>query len=86
LKKQSQNYGSQFQVPGSAVTARNVDLKKQSQFMPGLMGVTPFMRGDYDNIPHCEVQENKANKACSERSRMDQLGRSEFGVPSSAVR
>jgi hypothetical protein len=31
LKKQSQNYGSQFQVPGSAVTERNGDLKKQSQ-------------------------------------------------------
>jgi hypothetical protein len=31
LKKQSQNYGSQFQVPGSAVTARKGNVKKQSQ-------------------------------------------------------
>jgi len=39
------------------------DLKKQSQFVPGLMGVTPFLKGDYDNKPACGADENKAKRS-----------------------
>jgi hypothetical protein len=37
------------------------NLKKQSQFVPTMIGVTPYSKGDYDRIPLCGVQENKAN-------------------------
>jgi hypothetical protein len=37
------------------------DLKKQSQFTPGLMGVTPFMEGDYGDISPVGDVKNKAN-------------------------
>jgi hypothetical protein len=61
------------------------NLKKQSQFEPGLVGATSYLEGDYDKIPLCGAQENKAKqsqfracpfgklKACSERSRMGQI-------------
>ena len=48
-------------------------LKKQSQFVPGQNGATSYLKGDYDNKPACEADENKANKACPERSRMGQF-------------
>jgi len=38
------------------------DLKKQSQFVPGLMGATSYAKGDYDEIPLCGAQENKAKQ------------------------
>jgi hypothetical protein len=38
-----------------------VDLKKQSQFAPALMGVTPFVKGGYSNKPAGGDDENKAN-------------------------
>jgi hypothetical protein len=38
------------------------DLKKQSQFMPDLMSVMPFMTSDYGDIPADETGENKANR------------------------
>jgi hypothetical protein len=37
------------------------DLKKQTQFMPDLMGLTPFMNGIYGDIPAGGLGENKAN-------------------------
>ena len=40
---------------------KDCDVKKQTQFEPGLMGATPFMQGDYDNMPASREQENKAN-------------------------
>ena len=59
LKKQSQSIGSEFIVRSSSKGS----LKKQSQFVPGLMGVTPFMKGAYDdNSPGGDVK-NKANQS-----------------------
>jgi len=37
------------------------DLKKQSQFVPGLSNVTSYLKGDYGNKPAHGVEENKAN-------------------------
>jgi hypothetical protein len=45
-------------------------LKKQTQFMPGLMDVTSSMKGDYDNNPLCGAQQNKANRTV-ERSQFE---------------
>ena len=39
------------------------DLKKQTQFAPELMGVTPFAKGDYDNMPANGEEENKAKQS-----------------------
>jgi hypothetical protein len=39
------------------------DLKKQSQFSPDLIGVKPFMKGDYDKKPPGGDDENKANQS-----------------------
>jgi len=38
------------------------DLKKQSQFVPGQNGATSYTKGDYNKIPLCGAQENKANQ------------------------
>jgi hypothetical protein len=45
---------------------KNSDLKKQSQFAPDMIGATPFMKGDYDNMPACGDDENKANLSLRE--------------------
>ncbi|MGB2865217.1 MAG: hypothetical protein WBC05_17945, partial [Sedimentisphaerales bacterium] len=52
---------------------KKCDLKKQSQFPPALMGATSYVKGGYDNMPACGIEENKANsnpnkanQACSE--------------------
>ena len=42
---------------------KQVDLKKQSQFTPALIGVTSFVKEDYGNKPACGVEENKANQS-----------------------
>ena len=39
------------------------DLKKQSQFAPELMGVTPFDKGDYGNMPAGDGEKNKAKQS-----------------------
>ena len=39
------------------------DLKKQSQFMPGLMGVTPFVKGGYGVESAVGDEENKASQS-----------------------
>jgi len=39
------------------------DLKKQTQFAPALMGVTPFMKRDYDNKSAGSAEENKAKQS-----------------------
>jgi len=38
------------------------DLKKQSQFVPGLNGATSYMKGDYDNNSPAGSEENKAKQ------------------------
>jgi len=37
------------------------NLKKQSQFVNGQIGVTSYMKGDYGNKPPFWAQKNKAN-------------------------
>jgi hypothetical protein len=44
-----------------ALMGRKVNLKKQSQFMPGLMGVTPFIKEAYGKNMPAGDDENKAN-------------------------
>ena len=39
------------------------DLKKQSQFVPGLSNVTSYLKGDYDKIPAGRTEKNKANQS-----------------------
>jgi hypothetical protein len=41
------------------------NLKKQSQYVPGIMNVTPFMKGGYGNISDLGIGENKANQSQS---------------------
>ncbi len=61
---------------------KNIDLKKQSQFMPDLMGVTPFMKSDYDNISAAEIEENKANPpGLSMPTRNLRTSQSQFHAP-----
>ena len=42
---------------------KNNNLKKQSQFTPDMMGVNPFMQGDYGINPPGGAQQNKANQS-----------------------
>jgi len=42
---------------------KKVDLKKQSQYAPELMGATSFLKGDYGNTPAHEAEENKAKQS-----------------------
>ena len=39
------------------------DLKKQSQFIPAIMAVKSFVKGDYDNMPAGRIEENKPNQS-----------------------
>jgi len=41
------------------------DLKKQSQFAPELMGITSFVKRDYENKPAHGTEVNKANLSLS---------------------
>jgi hypothetical protein len=50
------------------------DLKKQSQFMPDLMGLTPFMNGSYGEKPVSGDFENKANRTQSQSATGPTLG------------
>jgi hypothetical protein len=50
-------------------------LKKQSQFMPGQMGVTPFVKGGCDNNIRAGEDENKANRT---------VERNQFEAPASS--
>jgi hypothetical protein len=42
---------------------KKVDLKKQSQFVPGLMGATSYVKEDYDIKPAAGDNENKAKQS-----------------------
>jgi hypothetical protein len=65
LKKQSQSpaFGQKSEALSSKseTVFDRLDLKKQSQFMSGLMGVTPSMKRAYDDISPVGEDENKAN-------------------------
>ena len=56
LKKQSQSY----LAPGTAVGLKT-DLKKQSQFVPDMMGATPFSTNAYGDMSMFGADQNKAN-------------------------
>jgi hypothetical protein len=56
-----------------ALTGKKVNLKKQSQFVPGVKNISPFSLNDYGDFSAAGDAENKANKACPERSRMGQF-------------
>jgi hypothetical protein len=49
LKKQSQFIHSECCVLRTA----EMELKKQSQFAAGQIGVKSYLKGDYDKIPLC---------------------------------
>jgi len=50
---------------------RKGDLKKQSQFAPAQIDAKSYSKGIYGNKPACGAEENKANQACPELSRME---------------
>ena len=45
-----------------ALMGKNINLKKQSQFSPAVMGTNPFMPGNYGDMPTFGADENKANR------------------------
>jgi hypothetical protein len=68
LKKQSQSpvFGrkSEALISKSETTVFDrLNLKKQSQFMPWLMSVTPFIEGPYGKNSLCGAQQNKAKQS-----------------------
>ncbi len=46
-----------------ALTGKKVDLKKQSQLVPGMMGTNPFGQGDYGDMSMFGADVNKANQS-----------------------
>jgi len=54
---------SQRDEAATRETEQKVDLKKQSQFVPALIGVTPFVKGGYDNNSAAGDDENKAKQS-----------------------
>ena len=67
MRQVEQQYVEQeLSIPESRQTAeKKGDLKKQSQSVPGQNGATSFVKGDYDNKPACEADENKAKQTQS---------------------
>jgi len=63
-----QDMNQQIELPQSlrdriTNAGKNIKSKKQSQFPPDMMGVTPFMAEDYDKYPPGGAQQNKANQS-----------------------
>ena len=56
---------TQFMLAPSIAGGQETKLKKQSQFVPGLMSVTSYVKGDYDNMPVAGNDENKAKQSQS---------------------
>jgi hypothetical protein len=50
-------------MPQNPPAEKKVDLKKQSQFVPGLIGAKSFLKGDYDNNPAHGAIENKPKRS-----------------------
>jgi len=81
LKKQSQSpaCGRKSEILSSkseTMVFEKAGLKKQSQFVPGLMGVMPFMKGAYDDYSPIGEDENKANNDI-ERSQFEATAKPE---------
>jgi len=66
LKKQSESpaFGRKSEALSSKyeTTFDRLNLKKQSQFVPRLLGVTSFEKGAYDDISPAGDVKNKANR------------------------
>jgi len=62
---QQKNKPKQTQLPLAPSTAGglNTNLKKQSQFAPGLIGVKFYLKGDYDEKPVERAEKNKAKQS-----------------------
>jgi hypothetical protein len=54
---------TQFYLAPRFIWGLKTNLKKQSQFVSGLIGVTSYLKGDYDRIPLRGAQENKAKQS-----------------------
>ncbi|MHC4557177.1 MAG: hypothetical protein ACYS80_07710, partial [Planctomycetota bacterium] len=70
-----------FEAATRAPIDKEVNLKKQSQFAPALMGVNSFVGKDYENKPACGVHKNKAKQTCPEQRRMEPICRPSAGNP-----
>ena len=52
-------------VAATQSTKKKGELEKQTQYAPELIGVTPFVKRDYGNMPACGIEENKAKQSQS---------------------
>ncbi len=70
-----------------ALTGKNINLKKQSQFTPDMMGTNPFGQGDYGDMSMFGAGENKANPpGISMPSRNRRTSQGQFDAPFSPER
>jgi hypothetical protein len=59
-----QDTSQQQFVPKRSLSAeKNSNLKKQTQFPPGMMGTNPYMTGDYGDMSMFSAGVNKANQS-----------------------
>ena len=71
MRRIEQQDANQPQIPSPSqrdeattpLAEKQGDLKKQSQFAPAIIGVTPFLKGDYGNKPASGAEENKPNQS-----------------------
>ncbi len=83
-----QDTGRQQFVPERSFSAeKNSGLKKQSQFVPGMMGVNPIMEGGYGDMSMFGTGVNKANPPeISMPTRNRRTSQSQFDAPFSPER
>jgi len=64
IRQYQQQEAEQEYEPATKNTTveKNSNLKKQSQYVSGLNGANSYAKGDYDKIPSCGTQENKAKQ------------------------
>jgi hypothetical protein len=66
----------------AATRTQNGNLKKQSQFSPGMMGLSLFMTGGYDDFMPAGMGENKANPpGISKLTRNRRTSQCQFDAP-----
>jgi hypothetical protein len=74
MRRVEQHYDDELYEPSPSLrdeaatpqAEKKVDLKKQSQFVPGQNGATSCVKGDYDDKLAGGDDENKAKRACPE--------------------
>jgi hypothetical protein len=64
---------------------KSINLKKQSQFMPDIMGATPFTPGGYGVMPPFEIDRNKTNQSQIAGKIMHEGSASKEKLPSTAT-